>query len=105
MSRGATGADGLYSPRTQSGAPPLRWVASIWEFAVGALQPIHWILVLVVVLVVFGGRGKLSGIMGDAAKGIRAFKEGLKDENHEVAEEVPPSKPLPKTRAKSKTVS
>ena len=28
----------------------------------------------------FGGRGKLSGIMGDAAKGIRAFKDGLKDD-------------------------
>ena len=31
-------------------------------------------------LVLFGGRGKLSGIMGDAAKGIRAFKDGLKDD-------------------------
>ena len=29
----------------------------------------------------FGGRGKLSGLMGDAAKGIKAFKEGLKDED------------------------
>jgi TatA/E family protein of Tat protein translocase len=36
----------------------------------------------VVVAVVFGGRGKLSSIMGDAAKGIRAFKDGLKDDDH-----------------------
>jgi sec-independent protein translocase protein TatA len=41
----------------------------------------HWVLVLVVVALLFGGRGKLSGLMGDAAKGIKAFKEGLKDED------------------------
>jgi sec-independent protein translocase protein TatA len=47
----------------------------------GAFGPIHWIIVAVVLLLLFGGRGKLSGIMGDAAKGIRAFKDGLKDED------------------------
>ena len=47
----------------------------------GAFQPIHWIIVAVVVLLLFGGRGKLSAIMGDAAKGVRAFKEGLKGED------------------------
>ena len=47
----------------------------------GALQPIHWIVLLVVVVVLFGGRGKLSGIMGDAAKGIKEFKNGLKDDD------------------------
>ncbi len=46
----------------------------------GGLSPVHWLLVLVVVALLFGGRGKLSGLMGDAAKGIRAFKDGLKDE-------------------------
>lgn len=46
----------------------------------GSFGPIHWIIVAVVVLLLFGGRGKLSGIMGDAAKGIRAFKDGLKDD-------------------------
>lgn len=39
----------------------------------------HWVIVGVVVLLLFGGRGKLSGLMGDAAKGINAFKKGLKD--------------------------
>jgi sec-independent protein translocase protein TatA len=34
--------------------------------------------------VLFGGKGKLSGIMGDAAKGIRAFREGLKEDPHEA---------------------
>jgi sec-independent protein translocase protein TatA len=47
----------------------------------GAFQPIHWIIVAVVVLLLFGGRGKLSAIMGDAAKGVRAFKDGLKGED------------------------
>lgn len=60
----------------------------------GAFGPIHWIIVAIVVLLLFGGRGKLSGIMGDAAKGIRAFKEGLKDDTDTV---VDTSKPLPKT--------
>ncbi|WAC61556.1 twin-arginine translocase TatA/TatE family subunit [Brevundimonas sp. SL130] len=41
----------------------------------------HWVLVILVVAVLFGGKGKLSGIMGDAAKGIRAFKDGLKDDD------------------------
>ena len=45
----------------------------------GAFTPIHWILVALVVLVLFCGRGKLSGLMGDAGKGIRAFRDGLKD--------------------------
>lgn len=39
----------------------------------------HWVIVLVVVLVLFGGRGKLSSLMGDMAKGINAFKKGLKE--------------------------
>ena len=45
----------------------------------GSLSPIHWIIIVVLALLLFGGRGKLSGLMGDAAKGIKAFREGLKD--------------------------
>ena len=47
----------------------------------GTFGPLHWIVVAAVILLLFGGRGKLSGLMGDAAKGIRAFKEGLKGED------------------------
>lgn len=47
----------------------------------GSLSIWHWAIVIVVVALLFGGRGKLSGLMGDAAKGIKAFREGLKDEN------------------------
>ena len=47
----------------------------------GAMSIWHWAIVIVVVALLFGGRGKLSGLMGDAAKGIRAFKDGLKDDD------------------------
>ena len=59
----------------------------------GTLGPIHWIIFAVVALIAFGGRGKLSGIMGDAAKGIRAFREGLKGDEPPAA--APPVQPLP----------
>ena len=70
----------------------------------GGLSIWHWLIVIAVVAVVFGGRGKLSGLMGDAAKGIRAFQEGLKGEGDKVVEE--PAKPLPLTETeKDKIVS
>ena len=47
----------------------------------GSFSPIHWLILAVLVLLLFGGRGKLSGLMGDAAKGIRAFRDGLKNED------------------------
>ena len=40
----------------------------------------HWLIVLVVVLVLFGGRGKIPSLMGDVAKGIKSFKTNMKDE-------------------------
>jgi len=46
---------------------------------VGAMSIWHWVVVGLIVLLLFGGRGKLSGLMGDAAKGVKAFKDGLKD--------------------------
>lgn len=45
----------------------------------GAMSIWHWVVVGMIVLLLFGGRGKLSGLMGDAAKGVKAFKDGLKD--------------------------
>lgn len=60
----------------------------------GGLSPIHWIIIGAVVLLLFGGRGKLSGLMGDAAKGIRAFREGLKGDEHEAPPQ--PVQPLPR---------
>jgi sec-independent protein translocase protein TatA len=39
------------------------------------------LLVLVLVLVLFGGRGKIQSVMGDMAKGISSFRKGLKDDD------------------------
>lgn len=48
----------------------------------------HWIIVLVIVLLLFGA-GKLPRLMGDMAKGVKAFKAGLKDEDEAKAEAKP----------------
>lgn len=45
----------------------------------------HWLIVLVVVLVLFGGGGKIKKIMGDMGSGITAFKKGLKEEDKAAA--------------------
>jgi sec-independent protein translocase protein TatA len=63
-------------------------VDAIGDCSMGGLSPWHIIIVVVLVLVIFGGRGKLSGLMGDAAKGIRAFRDGLKGD-----EDAPPATP------------
>jgi sec-independent protein translocase protein TatA len=47
----------------------------------GSLSIWHILLVVAVFALLFGGRGKISGIMGDTAKGIRAFRDGLKGED------------------------
>ena len=52
----------------------------------GSMSWIHWVIVIAVVALLFGGKGKLSGLMGDAAKGIRAFRDGLKGDEAEQAE-------------------
>ena len=65
----------------------------------GSFSIWHWLIVLIVVALLFGGRGKLSGLMGDAAKGIRAFRDGLKDGDAPVDT----AKPLPKERDKDTT--
>ena len=49
------------------------------------LGPTHLIILLFVVLLVFGGSGKISSIMGDFAKGIKSFKKGLADDEDEIA--------------------
>ena len=40
----------------------------------------HWLIVLVVVLVLFGGGGKIPKLMSDMGQGINAFKKGLKED-------------------------
>lgn len=44
----------------------------------------HWtgiLIVAILLLVLFGGRGKISALMGDMAKGVTAFRKGLKDDD------------------------
>ena len=50
----------------------------------------HLLLFAVIALLVFGGRGKISEIMGDVAKGIKSFKKGLADDDVAAA---PAAKP------------
>jgi sec-independent protein translocase protein TatA len=46
----------------------------------GSFSAIHWVMVLGVILLLFGA-GKLPALMGDFAKGLRAFKSGMKDDD------------------------
>ena len=69
----------------------------------GALNIWHILLIVLAFALLFGGRGKISSLMGDTAKGIKAFKEGLKSEDHAEAEEE--AKPLPKSRKKDTAAS
>jgi sec-independent protein translocase protein TatA len=54
----------------------------------GSLSIWHWLLVIVVVLLLFG-RGKISDLMGDVAQGIKAFKKGM-SEDEKTAEKSEP---------------
>jgi sec-independent protein translocase protein TatA len=47
----------------------------------GGLSLPHLLLLGAVVLILFGGKGKISEIMGDVAKGIKSFKKGLSDDD------------------------
>ena len=44
----------------------------------------HWMLFLAVALLLFGGKGKISDIMGDVAKGVKSFKKGLSDDDEDT---------------------
>lgn len=46
----------------------------------GSMSLMHWLVVAVIVLILFGGRGKISELMGDLAKGIKSFRKGLQEE-------------------------
>ena len=56
----------------------------------GGVSIWHWVVVGVVVMLLFG-RGKISELMGDMAKGIKAFKKGMSDD--ETAAATPPTAP------------
>ena len=57
----------------------------------GATSIWHWVIVLLVVVLLFG-RGKISEVMGDVAKGIKSFKKGMADD------------PVPEAKADPKVI-
>ncbi len=64
----------------------------------GAMSLWHWLIVIAIVLILFGGRGKISDVMGDFAKGIKSFKKGMADDP------VPAEQNTPVQAAPLKTV-
>jgi sec-independent protein translocase protein TatA len=54
----------------------------------GSLSIWHWLIVLAVVLILFGGGGKLSRLMGDFGKGLKSFKKQMKDDGSGDEEDV-----------------
>ena len=46
----------------------------------GSFSIWHWIIVILLILVLFG-RGKVSELMGDVAKGIKSFKKGMAEDD------------------------
>ena len=61
----------------------------------GSMSVWHWIIVLAVGLLLFGGRGKISELMGDFAKGIKSFKKGIsEDEKPEEPAKADPMKTI-----------
>jgi len=78
------------------------------------MGPSWWqILIVLVLFVLLFGRGKISDLMGDVAKGIKSFKSGLADEGEEKAEaepktidhETPAPQSKPRARAPRKQKS
>ena len=62
----------------------------------GATSIWHWVILLLIVVLLFG-RGKISEIMGDVAKGIKSFKKGM-------AEDEDPKKPGEEPKKDPKTI-
>jgi sec-independent protein translocase protein TatA len=50
----------------------------------GSFSIWHWMLFGAVALLLFGGKGKISDLMGDVAKGVKSFKKGLSDDDDDV---------------------
>ena len=63
----------------------------------GGVSIWHWLVVGMIVLLLFG-RGKISEMMGDVAKGIKAFKKGMSDEDTATAPASPATSTVETTR-------
>ena len=67
----------------------------------GSLSIWHWLLVIGVGVLLFGGKGKVSSVMGDFAKGIKAFKAGMKEPDEDAVATPPPQVTPPASAAAS----
>lgn len=56
----------------------------------GSMSLWHWIIVALVVILLFG-RGRISEMMGDLAKGIKSFKKGLAEDDAPATPQAPPA--------------
>lgn len=65
----------------------------------GSFSIWHWLIVLVIVLLLFGA-GKIPKLMGDMAKGVKAFKKGLNEDD-----DVPAAKPAETQRLESEAAA
>lgn len=63
-------------------------------------SPIHWVIVAVVILILFGGR-KIPEVMRGLGEGIRSFKEGMAGSSHTPPAQTPPA-PTPEKPAEEK---
>ena len=59
----------------------------------GSFSIWHWMLFGAVALLLFGGKGKISDIMGDVAKGIKSFKKGMSEDDVEAKPTAPATAP------------
>ncbi|MBV9550259.1 MAG: twin-arginine translocase TatA/TatE family subunit [Alphaproteobacteria bacterium] len=70
----------------------------------GGMSWIHWLILGVVALVLFGGKGKISDLMGDFGKGVNSFKKGLSEGGKEdpkvINGEARPTEPVTKDKDK-----
>lgn len=70
----------------------------------GSFSLMHWMIVLLIVLLLFGA-GKLPRVMGDFAKGLKAFKAGMKDEDDEAVSPPKQQVPPPSSTASAEHVA
>jgi sec-independent protein translocase protein TatA len=68
----------------------------------GGLSLMHWLVVAIVVMLLFG-RGKISDLMGDVAKGIKSFKKGMADDETPIAAKPLDHQPATPVSAPSET--
>lgn len=68
----------------------------------GSFSLIHWVVLILVVILLFG-RGRISDLMGDLAKGINSFKKGLADDD--TSTPAPKAPPAQITDAKTGSVT